>query len=253
MIYRLLWLIPFLPFAGFLLLTLVGRRMPRRGVALIGVGAVGLAMALAFLLGAVFLTHPPAGGSAVQTLWTWMRVGAFAPSITFRLDALSLVMIVVVTLVGFLVHLYSAGYMEQEEGYRRFFAYMNLFVASMLVLVLADNLLLLYLGWEGVGLCSYLLIGFWYRDSANGQAAMKAFLVTRIGDTALASRRYSPLFITLGTLEIQQVMQRAVLCGRRDRPSPSSSPRWCWAGRWANPRSSRCKPGCRMPWPAPPR
>ena len=100
-------------------------------------------------------------------------------------------MMLVVTFVSFLIHLYSAEFMSDDEGYSRFFAYMNLFVASMLVLVLADNLLLLYLGWEGVGLCSYLLIGFWYRDPANGRAARKAFIVTRVGDTAMAIGLFS--------------------------------------------------------------
>ena len=95
-------------------------------------------------------------------------------------------MVLVITVVGFLIHLYSAEFMLEEEGYSRFFAYMNLFVGAMLTLVLADNLVLLYLGWEGVGLCSYLLIGFWYSDPANGRAARKAFIVTRIGDTAMA-------------------------------------------------------------------
>jgi len=124
------------------------------------------------------------------------------------LDALSLVMTLVVTFVGFLIHLYSAEFMEEDEGFSRFFAYMNLFVGAMLTLVLADNLLLLYLGWEGVGLCSYLLIGFWYRDPANGAAARKAFLVTRVGDAALAVGLFL-LFANLGTLEIQEVMRRA--------------------------------------------
>jgi NADH-quinone oxidoreductase subunit L len=117
-------------------------------------------------------------------------------------------MLLVVTFVGFLIHLYAAEFMLKEEGYSRFFAYMNLFVAAMLTLVLADNLLLLYLGWEGVGLCSYLLIGFWYQNPANGYAAQKAFIVTRIGDTALAIGLFL-LFTTLGMLDIQAVMQRA--------------------------------------------
>ena len=117
-------------------------------------------------------------------------------------------MMLVVTFVSFLIHLYSAEFMSEDEGYSRYFAYMNLFVASMLVLVLADNLLFLYLGWEGVGLCSYLLIGFWYRDSANGLAARKAFIVTRVGDTAMAIGLFI-LFTNLGTLEIQPLMQRA--------------------------------------------
>jgi NADH-quinone oxidoreductase subunit L len=106
-----------------------------------------------------------------QALWTWIDTAEFTVGVTWYLDALSLLMTLVITGVGFLIHLYSVEYMAGDEGYARFFAYMNLFIASMLILVLADNLLLLYLGWEGVGLCSYLLIGFWYRDARNGTAA----------------------------------------------------------------------------------
>ena len=116
--------------------------------------------------------------------------------ISWYLDALSLLMVAVITGIGFLIHLYSAEYMADHEGYARFFAYMNLFVAAMLTLVLADNLLLLYLGWEGVGLCSYLLIGFWYREPEYGTAAQKAFIVTRIGDTAFAIGLIHPLYAT---------------------------------------------------------
>jgi NADH-quinone oxidoreductase subunit L len=117
-------------------------------------------------------------------------------------------MVLVITGIGFLIHLYSADYMADEEGYRRFFAYMNLFVAAMLVLVLADNLLLLYLGWEGVGLCSYLLIGFWYENPHNGRAARKAFIMTRIGDSAFAIGLFL-LFDQLGTLDIRDASERA--------------------------------------------
>ncbi len=118
-------------------------------------------------------------------------------------------MILVITFVAFLIHLYSTEFMiEEEEGYSRFFAYLNLFVGSMLTLVLADNFLLLYLGWEGVGLCSYLLIGFWYKVPEYGYAARKAFVVTRVGDTALAVGLFL-LFTHLGTLQIQEVMLRA--------------------------------------------
>jgi NADH-quinone oxidoreductase subunit L len=117
-------------------------------------------------------------------------------------------MIMVVTLVSFLIHLYSVEFMRDEEGYSRFFAYMNLFVGSMLTLVLADDLVILYLGWEGVGLCSYLLIGFWYKDPANGRAAIKAFVVTRIGDAAMAVGLFM-LFNALGTLQIQEILRLA--------------------------------------------
>jgi NADH-quinone oxidoreductase subunit L len=137
-----------------------------------------------------------------------MSSGGFQPEIAFYLDPVSLLMLLVVTFVGFLIHLYSVEYMRDDEGYARFFAYMNLFVASMIVLVLANNLLLLYLGWEGVGLCSFLLIGFWYGEPQNVRAAGKAFIVTRFGDTAFAVGLFL-LFTRLGTLDIQEMMHRA--------------------------------------------
>ncbi len=203
-----LWLIPALPFAGYLVLALAGARLSRTSVASIGVGSVGASTLIALAVGLSFINSPPANHAYSQTLWTWISVGNFTPKIAFYLDSLSLVMTLVVTFVSFLIHLYSSAFMIDEEGYSRFFAYMNLFVGSMLTLVLADNLLLLYLGWEGVGLCSYLLIGFWYKDPINGRAARKAFIVTRIGDTAFAVGLFL-LFTQLGTLQIQAVMQRA--------------------------------------------
>ena len=155
-----------------------------------------------------FLAAPPVNSAFVQSLWTWITIGNLNLTVAFRLDSLSLTMIFVVTFVGFLIHLYSAEHMAEDEAYNRFFACMNLFVAAMLVLVLADNLVLLYLGWEGVGLCSFLLIGFWYREEANCRAARKAFLVTRVGDTAFAIGLFL-LFSNLGTLQIQSLMQGA--------------------------------------------
>src|SRR5512143_3186518 len=204
----LLWLIPVLPLLGFAVLAFRGRTMPKSLVAAIGVGTVGLAAGLAIVLAGWFLIAPPADGALTVTFWTWFHVGGLSPAIAFRLDALSLVFTLVVTVVGFLIHLYSAESMAADEGYGRFFASMNLFVGSMLALVLASNLLVLYLGWEGVGLCSYLLIGFWYKDPANVRAAEKAFIVTRVGDTALAVGLFL-IFSRLGTLEIQEVATRA--------------------------------------------
>ncbi len=201
-------LIPALPFAGFIILALAGGRLSKAVVAVIGAGSVGLSAILAALTGIRFILAPPEDYVFTQTLWTWMQIDGYAPAISLMLDPLSLVMVLVVTAVGFLIHLYSTEHMEHEEGYSRFFAYMNLFVGAMLTLVLADNLLLLYLGWEGVGLCSYLLIGFWYRDPVNGLAARKAFIVTRIGDTAMALGLFL-LFSNLGTLNIQELMQSA--------------------------------------------
>ena len=202
-----LWLIPALPFVSATLLILFGSSLPRRAVAALGVGSIGLSALVTGLIAVGFVTNPPDGHAYTQVLWTWISVAGFQPQIGFYLDALSLVMIVVVTFVGFLIHIYSAEFMKEDPGYGRYFAYMNLFVASMLTLLLGNNLLLLLLGWEGVGLCSYLLIGFWYRDPANGRAARKAFIVTRVGDCALMVGLFL-LFTQLGTLEIQGLMQR---------------------------------------------
>jgi len=203
----LLWLIPTLPLAGFLLLVLGGNHLGHRSIAVIGTGSVALSALIAILIGIDFVAAPPPGFVFRQEAWTWIAVVGFSPGIVFYLDALSLVMVLVVTVISFLIHLYSTEFMSRDEGYARFFAYMNLFVGSMCILVLADNLLFLYLGWEGVGLCSYLLIGFWYRDPANGRAARKAFIVTRVGDTAMAIGFFL-LFTHLGTLDIQPLMQR---------------------------------------------
>jgi NADH-quinone oxidoreductase subunit L len=205
---ELLWLVPVLPLIGSALLAVAGGWCSRRLLAVIGVGSVAGSMAAAGLVGVGFLRSLHSDPSYSQTLWTWMGVSGFAPAIGFYLDALSLVMMMVITVVSLLIHVYSTEFMIDDEGYRRFFAYMNLFVASMLTLVLADNLLLLYLGWEGVGLCSYLLIGFWYRESANGQAAQKAFIVTRVGDAAMAVGLFL-LFTQLNTLNIHDLLERA--------------------------------------------
>lgn len=208
--FEYLWLIPALPFAGFLILALAGGRLPRAASALVGCASIGLSAAVTFAIAWQYMNVPPAGNAFTQTLWTWIPVGNFRPEIAFRLDALSLLMTLVVTFVGFLIHVYSTEYMADDEGFSRFFAYMNLFVGSMLTLILSADLLLMYLGWEGVGLCSYLLIGFWYQDPANGRAARKAFVVTRVGDTAMAVGLFL-LYSHLGTLNIQDLMTRAQL------------------------------------------
>jgi len=207
-VLHLLWLVPAFPILGFLVLALVGPRLPRKLAAVVGVASIGASAVVSILVATDFLAAPPANGAFRQTLWSWIDIGWFRPQVALYLDGLSLVMTTVVTVVSFLIHLYSAEFMADDDGYSRFFAYMNLFVASMVMLLLADNLLLLYLGWEGVGLCSYLLIGFWYRDPVNGLAARKAFIVTRVGDTAMALGLFL-LFSHLGTLDIQASMSRA--------------------------------------------
>ncbi len=204
----LAWLIPALPLASALVLLVFGRALGRRGVAVMGVLLTGVAALLALGLLAGFILDPPATDAYTQSLWPWIDVNGFRPDVALRLDALSLTMTTVVSGVGFFILLYSVAFMAGESGYARFFGCMNLFVGAMLILVLADNLLLLYLGWEGVGLCSYLLIGFWYQDRGNEQAARKAFIVTRIGDTAMAIGLLL-LFSELRTLHIQELVLRA--------------------------------------------
>ena len=174
-----LWLIPILPLVGAAIDGLFGRRFSRQTVAAIALGACGAAFAMALWVAARFsaleLPH-------VETLATWMRAGGFHADFAFYLDQLSLVMLLVVTGVGFLIHIYSVGYMWEEGGFYRFFAYLNLFMFFMLTLVLASNYLLMFIGWEGVGLASYLLIGFWFTKDSAASAGKKAFIVNRIGD-----------------------------------------------------------------------
>ena len=204
----LLWLVPGLPFAGFAVLALRGSHLPRVTVSALGVGSVALSAALSVALAAQFLLSPPPDHAYSQALWQWLGIGGLQADIGLRVDPLALLMMLVITIVGALIHLYSTEYMARDEDYSRFFAYMNLFLGAMLTLVMADNLLLLYLGWEGVGLCSYLLIGFWYRDPANGKAAMKAFIVTRVGDAALAVGLFV-LYTQLGTLNLVELSEKA--------------------------------------------
>ena len=205
MLELLVW-VPLIPFLGFLILILTSPQYSNALAPWVGIGTVGLSALLVSLIGFEFLNGTMQPYHLV--LRSWMEIDDLSIPFGFYLDALSLTMLCVVTGVGFLIHVYSAGFMASDSGYARFFAYMNLFVSAMLVLVLADNLVLLYLGWEGVGLGSYLLIGFWYEDPKNGYAARKAFMMTRIGDTALVLGLFI-LFTQLHTFDIQSLMLSA--------------------------------------------
>jgi len=205
---ELLWLIPALPFTGALILVLTGGRLSRLWVSIVGAGSVGVAAIVTIVVGLDFLSGPTDLNFYRQVAWTWISISGFTIDFAFHLDALSLVFLFVITFVGFLIHVYSTEFMAEDDGFSRFFAYLNLFVCSMLILVLADNLMLLYLGWEGVGLCSYLLIGFWYAEEKNGYAARKAFIVTRVGDTAMAIGLFM-LYRIFGTLNIQDILSQA--------------------------------------------
>jgi NADH-quinone oxidoreductase subunit L len=202
---NLLFLTCLFPLIGFCLLAFSRGKWSENLSALIGVGSVGLSALVSAWVIWQFNVNPPIDGVYTQLLWQWMSVEGFTPSFTLYLDGLSLTMLGVVTGVGFLIHLFASWYMRGEVGYSRFFAYTNLFIASMLFLVLGDNLLFLYFGWEGVGLCSYLLIGFYYSNRNNGNAALKAFIVTRIGDVFMAIGLFI-LFQQLGTLNIQELL-----------------------------------------------
>jgi len=203
---EILWLIPTLPFLGALILVLFNSRLSKNVSAIVGAGSVGLAALITILVGYDFLSSGLP--SYRHVAWNWFEADALSTAFAFHLDALSLVFIFVITFVGFLIHIYSIGFMHDDEGFTRFFSYMNLFVCSMLLLVLADNLVLMYLGWEGVGLCSYLLIGFWYEEEKNGYAARKAFIITRVGDTAMAIGLFM-LFMSFDTLNIQEIVTQA--------------------------------------------
>lgn len=202
----LLWLVPTIPLIGSLILILTQGKLPEVPAAIVGAGSIGLAFLVSVLVGLDFLGSDLPSFS--QRLWTWMRVGSFDAGFSLYLDGISLVMMFVITGIGFLIHVYATGYMHDDPGFARFFSYMNLFVSAMLILVLGDNLLLLFMGWEGVGLCSYLLIGFWYTDSYNGYCARKAFVITRVGDASMALGLFL-LFQSLGTINIQDSMQLA--------------------------------------------
>lgn len=200
-------LIPAIPFLSFLILALLGYKLPRKVAGTIGAGSIGIIAALTFILALGFFRSLPDVKSYSVNVWEWINAGNLKVDISFSLDALSLVFCFVITFVGFLIHIYSIEFMAKDDGFTRFFAYMNLFIGSMLVLVLADNVLLMYLGWEGVGLCSYLLIGFWYKEPGNGYAARKAFIITRVGDTAMIIGILI-LFLNFGTVNINELMQQ---------------------------------------------
>ncbi len=210
-----IWLIPLFPLLGFLTIGLLGRKFFQGKTELvpgvIGCAAVFLSFVVSVLCVLAFRNvEPNAEGVRVFTreLFTWIDVGAFKVPFKLQLDALSSVMILVVSGVGFLIHVYSYGYMHKDDSQYRFFAYMNLFACAMLILVLGGNFLLMFIGWEGVGLCSYLLIGFWFEKDSASNAGKKAFVVNRIGDFGFALGMML-IFVTFGTLDYQTVFAEA--------------------------------------------
>ena len=209
-------LILLFPAFGVVFNLFLGPRYGRGAVNVVGPGVMFAAFGVATWAFLTLLAMPPGGALAVH-LWGWIEAGKFHTEFGLRLDALSGVMVMIVTGVGALIHLYSVGYMAHDEDFARFFTYMNLFAFSMLILILADNLLMMFVGWEGVGLCSYLLIAFWYTNPQYAYNGRKAFVVNRIGDAGFLLGMFT-IVATLGahgiwTLDFVELRQHAALLG----------------------------------------
>lgn len=203
-----IWLIPLLPLIGFVINGLLGRQLGKTLVSWIGCGTIGVSFLISVKILFELLSLPAEQRIIERVVFPWIYSGLFKINVSFLLDPLSCVMILVVSGVGFFIHVYSVGYMSGDKGFARFFSFMNLFVFFMLTLVLSNNFLLLYLGWEGVGLCSYLLIGFWYEKKSASDAAKRAFIVNRIGDFGFALG-IMLIFWTFGTLNYSDVFSQA--------------------------------------------
>jgi NADH-quinone oxidoreductase subunit L len=216
---QIIYLTILLPLAGFLINGLLGSKIKNalpgsngeKVIGIIGSGAIGLSFLIA--VGAFFqtLSLPVDQRQHIVDLFTWFHVGGLKVDVAYQVDQLSLIMALIVTGVGFVIHVYSIGYMHGDKSFWRFFAYLNLFIFAMMNLIMADNFLLLFLGWEGVGLCSYLLIGFWYdrkfEKGTTGDAAKKAFIVNRIGDFGFLLGMFL-IYMTFGSLNFNEVFSR---------------------------------------------
>ena len=204
-VFSLIWLLIALPLAGAIVLLFGGRRTNSWGPYL-GVLTVSASAVLGVLMLLGLLDRPAEERTVEQTLFTWVFVGDFQADMAFQLDQLSMVFVLLITIVGALIHVYSLGYMAHDPDRRKFFGYLNLFVAAMLLLVLANNYLLVYVGWEGVGLASFLLIGFWQAKPSAAAAAKKAFIINRVGDVGL-SLAIMLMFVTFGSVSFDDVFR----------------------------------------------
>ncbi|HVT02161.1 MAG TPA: NADH-quinone oxidoreductase subunit L [Thermoanaerobaculia bacterium] len=207
-----LGLIPLLPFLGFVLSGAFGKRAGKAFVTIVALSSVGLSAILATVAVFQYNATYPDGKPLIDVVGQWFQSGGIGADIAFRLDHLSIIMLMVVTWVGFLIHLYSVGYMAHEEGYYRYFAYLNLFLAAMLILVLGSSYLFMFVGWEGVGLCSYLLIGFYYEKDTAAAAGKKAFVVNRIGDFGFLIAMFL-MFQHIGSVDFTKVTAAAASGG----------------------------------------
>src|SRR2546429_1910799 len=205
----LLWVVPALPLAGFVVngALALARPTAKRAVSIVGVGTLVLAFVAAALAAAELARQHPTA-PLVFRYWEWLPAGDLQVAFALQLDQLAAVMILVVTGVGALIHVFSVGYMHEDPGYARYFAYLNLFVFFMLILVLGANFPVMFVGWEGVGLCSYLLIGFWFNEQINADAGKKAFIVNRIGDFGFLVAMFL-IFTRFGSLDFTDVFAQA--------------------------------------------
>lgn len=206
MIINLVWLVPLIPFLGFIINGLGGNVLPKSVIAFIGSTTVFASFVLSI---AIFMALGADGQKSHEVfLFDWISAGQLNIPLSFLVDPLSSIMLLIITGVGFLIHVYSAGYMHDDAGYGKFFSYLNLFIFFMLLLVLGSNYIVMFIGWEGVGLCSYLLIGFWYSNSSYASAAKKAFVMNRIGDLGFLIAVFL-IFNTFGSIEFLSVFPKA--------------------------------------------
>ncbi|MBK7181572.1 MAG: NADH-quinone oxidoreductase subunit L [Bacteroidetes bacterium] len=203
---KLVWLVPLLPLIGFMIIGFFGKKLSKGLVGTIASGAVLGAFAVS--LGIFFELGGQTEKSVTIDLFSWITAGKLSIPFSFLVDPLSSLFLLIITGIGFLIHLYSIGYMHDDEGFSRFFAYLNLFVFFMLLLVLGSNYLIMFVGWEGVGLCSYLLIGFWFKNTAYNNAAKKAFIMNRIGDLGFLLGIIL-IFVTFGSISYNEVFEQA--------------------------------------------
>jgi NADH-quinone oxidoreductase subunit L len=203
---KLIWLVPLLPLIGFLIIGLFGKKLSKSLVGIIGSGVVLGAFGVS--LGIFLQLAEGVEQSTTIDLFNWISAGKLSIPFSFLVDPLSSLFLLIITGIGFLIHLYSTGYMHDDEGFSRFFAYLNLFIFFMLLLVLGSNYLIMFVGWEGVGLCSYLLIGFWFKNTAYNNAAKKAFIMNRIGDLGFLLGIVL-IYVTFGSISYHDVFEQA--------------------------------------------
>lgn len=203
---KLVWLVPLLPLIGFIIIGLFGKKLSKGLVGIIGSGVIFGALAIA--VGIFFELKNGVQKEYTIELFNWISAGKLSIPFSFLIDPLSSLFLLIITGIGFLIHVYSVGYMSHDEGFSRFFAYLNLFIFFMLLLVMGSNYLIMFVGWEGVGLCSYLLIGFWFKNTAYNNAAKKAFIMNRVGDLGFLLGIIL-IFVTFGSIGYSDVFEQA--------------------------------------------